>query len=201
MIDSSPEIGLALVLPLLILHAVKTHGVWFAMIWVGLTAAFGIAREVLLEAWRPLYAFQPGAALATGDVPQYVGPGWCVGIYLGALFAKGFVERSRFRGSIPPFVLAHAFFTVVVAFPVEAIAVPAGWWTWRLEGACEVLGVPCLALFGWGLGGALFGLAYRLISRKTEHNPTKFWVLLLVMPVLVAAHVAAVVAVAPWVSG
>lgn len=206
---SAPELGLAVVVLLLALHAICTHGSWFAMIWIGLTAAFGVGRELLLVVWRPLYAVQlggqpgvePGAAISTDALPISVGAGWCVAIYLGALFAKGFVERSRFRGRIAPFVLAHGLFTAMVALPVEVIAVPAGWWSWQIEEMCRIFEAPCFALLGWGIGGALFGLSYRLASRRTSHDPTKFGLLLVALPCLVVAQVGVVVLLAPWLAG
>lgn len=192
----APEIGLALVVPLLIAHAVLSHGVWFAAIWIGLASAFGLAREAWTAAATGLVRY--GDAWAwVGDVPLYVGPGWCAGIYLGALFAKGFVERSRLRGRIAPFVAAHGLFTAVVALPVEAVAAPAGWWRFDLETRVRVFETPLLALVGWALGGALFGLAYRLASRRTSHDPAKFRLLLVALPFLVAAHVGAVALLAP----
>src|SRR5690606_4421225 len=85
---------------LLLAHALSTHGPWFALIWLGLTSAIG-------------------AAVATGapDVPSALRFGAV--LYLAGLLAKGFVERTPHRGSIPLFVAAHALFSGWLALPIE----------------------------------------------------------------------------------
>ncbi len=150
--------ALLIALPLLLLHAVATHGGWFAVIWLGLPAMVGVAAA----AADPLGALAP---LALAEV-----------VHLGALLAKGFVERTRARGAIPPFVLAHALLAAAVALPV---ALATGGPT-----VSRVL-VPAAA-------AGVLGLAYRLVSRRTEDDRAKCARLL---PVAVALHLALAAAV------
>ncbi|MFG0318361.1 MAG: hypothetical protein ACF8XB_13880 [Planctomycetota bacterium JB042] len=141
-------------LPLLLLHAVATHGGWFAAIWLGLPAMVGVAAA----ADDPLGAVAP---LAFAEA-----------VHLGAVLAKGFVERTHARGAIPPFVVAHALLAAAVALP---IALAAG----GPDVGARVLVVAVAA-------GA-FGLAYRLVSRRTEDDRRKCaWLL----PVAVVLHLA-----------
>lgn len=139
-----------IVLGLLLSHAVATHGGWFAAIWLGLTTVLGLA--VSPTDWTD--------ALLFGEV-----------VYLGGLFAKGFVERTRWKGSIPPFVVAHALFAAWVATP---------WLLASTRGARAL--VPC------AIGAGLFGLAYRLVSRKTQDDRRKLLVLTLLLPAIILAQ-------------
>ena len=130
---------------LLLAHALVTHGPWFSVTWLGLTAALG-------------------AILFALDAALYCG----VVVYLGGLLAKGFAERSRWKGAIPPFVLLHGLFAAWIALPWARAgrahaAVMDFWWG---RAAVEL-----------GLVAALFGLAYRLVSRSTEDDAKKCAVL------------------------
>lgn len=175
---SAAELLVAATWPLLVLHAVRSHGVAYAAIWLGDTAALGA-----LAAWGRLHH---GRAIEFGSASVWIGPIplhyalWFGSvIYLGALLAKGFVERSHHRGRIGPFVLAHASLAALVGAPVLSIAGPAGWWS-----------TPSLPrdLAALALAGFTFGLAYRIVTRFTQHDPTKLLVLTLTLPLQVAAQ-------------
>jgi hypothetical protein len=130
---------------LLALHAVATHGLLFALIWILLTAAAPLYADALRGAAWPPSAADLAIALAFGAA-----------IYLGAVFAKGFVERTRAKGSIAAFVLIAA---LTLPLPLAAVArlVPGG--TSRLA---------MLWIFAVG-----FALGYRLVSRRTSDDRKK----------------------------
>lgn len=134
----------------LAVHALATHGVFYALLWIGLTGALGAARAALGDGGTPLlHAF---AASATT-------------VYLAGLLAKGFAERSRWKGAILPFVAAHALLAALIAWPAELLVRTGLLWPVTLR--CS----EALAL--WCLTGALFGGCYRLISRRTSDNRAK----------------------------
>ncbi len=149
-------------------HAVKTHGVFFALIWLGLTSVlcFHFEPRVTVFLCDP---FDLGFVVRMNPPWKPYGMALDGGIacYLGALLAKGYVERTSHRGSIPVFVLVSALTTPLVALPLLRIGAIASEVPSNLAH-----GLPTFSAIGAG-----FGLAYRLVSLGTENNALKFSVL------------------------
>lgn len=163
--DATLAIGLFVCVALLLVHAVATHGPWFAAIWLVLTGTVGSLLFVI----------------GRGGLPWAAVPYPPVVMYLGALLAKGAVERSAWRGSVAPFVVACGVLSGVIAWPIEYVALATGCWTTSgaVGGAIEL-----------AASGLTFALAYRLASRVTQNDRRKFALLALALPGIAAAPLA-----------
>ena len=174
-----PDVLALVAWALLAVHAVASHGRAFAAIWLGLTAVFGWFTTWYLVGVDHSLRFADSVAAFNG-VPLSIGALWAVWIYLGGLLAKGFVERTSRKGEVAPFVVLHAAFTTLVGLAVAIVAHEASWW------AGPATDHEAASLF---LGGGLFGLLYRVVSKRTEHDPTKLVYVFFACPALVAVHV------------
>ncbi|MBK6942388.1 MAG: hypothetical protein IPH13_19615 [Planctomycetes bacterium] len=153
------EVGLACIVAALLAHALRTHGAWFAAIWLGLTTV----ANVVVDRFG-------GVGLPGGIEPSVAA---AAGVYLAALFGKGFVERTRFAGGVVPFAALASACAVAVALTLS---------TWRGFDAQAAVLALALRVF-------LFCAAYRTISLRTQHDPTKLAILCGVGPVLWAVEI------------
>ncbi len=178
------DLGLSVGALVLLAHAIATHGRWFAAIWLLLTGAIGLCAHSILRDGSRTVRFS-GGWLDFADVPWIVIPYWSVSIYLGAVLAKGLVERTAWRGAVAPFVAAHGILCGMVALPIETVAAAAGYWTMR-DAPRDSLGSVLAGTIGLSVAGLTFGLAYRLVSRTTRDDRRKFAILLVTLPGVVA---------------
>lgn len=153
------EVGLACIVAALLAHALRTHGAWFAAIWLGLTTVANVVVDRFGGVGLP-GGFEHSVAAAAG-------------VYLAALFGKGFVERTRFAGGVVPFAALAAACAVAVALALS---------TWRGFDAQAAALALALRVF-------LFCAAYRTVSLRTQHDPTKLAILCGVGPVLWAIEI------------
>lgn len=178
-------------LALLSVHAVKSHGWTFGVIWLALPAILINASALLLHHDGDLAAIVANRVIfpGTADAAVYS----VAAFYSSALLAKGFVERSRWQGS----PVALAAFTAAFASLFATILVLANQ-KMRVGWACGPVG--CKPFFGFGLGFEMspafptaftacaffFALGYRLISLRTTNNLVKLVVLSACSPAIVA---------------
>lgn len=153
------EVGLACIVAALLAHALRTHGAWFAAIWLGLTTVANV------------FVARFGGVGLPGGFEHSVAA--AAGVYLAALFGKGFVERTRFAGGVVPFATLAAVCAVAVALALS---------TWRGFDAQAAALALALRVF-------LFCAAYRTVSLRTQHDPTKLAILCGVGPVLWAIEI------------
>ena len=153
-------LGLAVMGAALLAHALRTHGAWFAVIWLGLTTVANLT-----------VAHFGGVGLSGGPESSIAA---AIAVYLAALFGKGFVERTRFAGGVVPFATLAAVCAVAVALALSA---------WRAFDAQAAALALALRVF-------LFCAAYRTVSLRTQHDPTKLAILCGVGPVLWAIEIA-----------
>ncbi|MBL8768054.1 MAG: hypothetical protein JNL94_11840 [Planctomycetes bacterium] len=153
-------VGLACIVAALLAHALRTHGAWFAAIWLGLTTVANLVVDRF-----------GGVGLPGGIEPSLAA---AAAVYLAALFGKGFVERTRFAGGVVPFAAIAAACAVAVALAAAA---------WL--GLDDAAAIRALALRVF-----LFCAAYRTVSLRTQHDPTKLAILCGVGPVLWAIEIA-----------
>jgi len=179
-------------LGLLAIHAVKTHGWLFLVIWLILPALIVANTNLALvlpnapEVWLDAQVIFPG----TADAAIFL----VAAFYLSALLAKGFVERSRFAGS--PFALATIAGGVATLFALVIESSNRGY----PERIAYVVDDGCRAIEGSRLGFAMgsgfpasfaasvffFAFAYRWISIATPRNGVKLVALAALSPAIVA---------------
>lgn len=176
----------------LAVHAVKTHGWLFGMIWLVLpaaivdTTALALALPTAPEVWLDARVIFPG----TADAAIYL----VTAFYLSALLGKGFVERSRFAGS--PFALAtiaagaSALFAWVLR---SANRLDVVGHAYALDDACRAIEAPRLSFdMAPAFPGAFvasvffFAFAYRWVSIATPRNGVKLGALAALSPAIVA---------------
>lgn len=178
--------GMVLVsLVALLLHALCTHGPWFAGTWLLLTSIFGAILTVANVEY--IRGIQYDMAGFLGEAPLMVAGGTASCIYLGGILAKGIVEkRPSWKGRILPFVLLHAIAGATVWLPFEALGTSTNLWHLGAnEHRLEVLQAQVLPLLWVFVASGLFGLTYRVVSLRTEDNRKKFLIIGASLPLLV----------------
>lgn len=153
-------VGLGCIVAALLAHALRTHGAWFAAIWLGLTTVANFVVDRF------------GGIGLPGGIEHSIAA--AAAVYLAALFGKGFVERTRFAGGVVPFAALASACAVAVALAL------ATWRGFDAQGAALALAVRVF----------LFCVAYRTVSLRTQHDPTKLAILCGVGPVLWAIEIA-----------
>jgi hypothetical protein len=183
-----------LALVLLSVHAVKTKGWLFGLIWLALPA-------VLVDATALLLAFSPRSQAdwlakgvifpGTADASIFL----VTAFYLSALLGKGFVERTRCAGSGVALAAVSAACAALFVFVLSAANARVVYGrAHRIDGACvsmfwSRLGFEMMPAFpvAFVAGVFLYVLAYRLVSLRTQRNGVKLAVLSALSPVFVAA--------------
>lgn len=145
-----PAAGPIVAMVLLAARAVYVRDAAFALLWTAVPLA---------------------AALATLRTPSAESvAAFAAGLHLGLLLAKGFVERSPWRGRIVPFALLSGVLGAVGCGPWIAARLQPGAWPASFAAAA--------------LTSAWVALAYRLVSLRTDRDPEK---LLWLLPACAAA--------------
>lgn len=179
-------------LGLLLVHAWKTHGGLFATIWLALTGALGALTANSIG----FFATDPRHSWSYDPISLEALLFFSASFYLAALFAKGYVERTRFAGSPVVFAIGSALAWVPFGWGWEGSTLTARGFAQERFGGCGNLEAyltneRCLGLVptdGFVVAFAtallLFALSYRLVSLKTQNNARKLLVLAPLTPLL-----------------
>lgn len=198
---SSPFVAGAawLALSLLLVHAIRTHGWLFAVIWLVLPAAL----ITLLVEWLPTYPSTPpirdGIIAIPPNHARLEATVFLVdAFYLAALLAKGFVERTRLAGSPLTLAVCAAIFGIpfVSGWIANAEVGEKAWVRAWGDGDCGICNqpgwdppfpLPSGFAVAWIVALGSFVLSYRLISLRTSNNGVKAIVLLVLLPIFALA--------------
>ncbi len=130
---------------LLVIHAWKTRGRRFTLLYFLGGFAFGFIREFFYVHYKQNYDYS-GLAIKIFDVPPVAVLGWIFTFYIGLCFGErllGFTcqeiltelqstndEQIQiiWKGKILPLLISVAFFTGLVCFAIESCAINMDWW-------------------------------------------------------------------------
>lgn len=179
----------ALVLVLLVAHSFRTLPRRRALVFWGAVTAFGLVRgwavgwitEEVLGASFPYVIHDPVAPVAGVSLQEVAG--WAIVAYLAWWLGSQFSSRLMAQ------VAWGSLFLGAVSWAVEAAAVAAGWWHWRVPVRHPILlNVPFIGLVDWLFVGLDFLLPFLALTAPALRDRPVRWLSLAVFPLHFGAH-------------